>query len=77
MPSEISRKIQNLMAAEMGPIGKFIIKKQCEKIGVDSDNITADDINQLTNALIEAIVMFTGQEKANKIKKELVKLSEG
>ena len=76
MPSEISRKLHLLMASEMGTIGKFIIKKQCDKLSLDPENLREMDLLNLSHTLAEAVRMFTGDEKAQRIKMEIRKLRE-
>ena len=68
MQSEISKKLHLLMASEMGTIGKFIIKKQCDKLKLDAENLSGADLIELSSALAEAVRMFTGEEKAQRMR---------
>ena len=74
MPTELSVKLQNIMAREMGHMGKFIIKKQCADLNIDPDNIQPEHIDTLANAFLKAVVMFTGQEKAKALQEEIKRL---
>ena len=71
MPTEVSRKIQNVMAKEMGHMGTFILKKQCADHNLDADEITPGDLPTVANAISKAIIVFTGEEKARRIDREI------
>ena len=71
MPTEISRKLQNLMAKEMGHMGKFILKKQCDDIGIIMDDIKQSDLPKVADAIHQAIIVFTGKDKAARVDKEI------
>jgi hypothetical protein len=75
MQSDVSKKLLLLMASEMGTIGKFIIKKQCDKLKLDSENLSIADLTILSSALAEAVRMFTGEEKAQRMRIEIRKIS--
>jgi hypothetical protein len=74
MTTEISRKIHNLMAKEMGHMGKFIIKKQCDDLGLKPDEIKLEDLPKLSQAVMRAIVVFTGQDKAKRVAMDIKRL---
>jgi hypothetical protein len=74
MTTELSRKLYNIMAREMGSMGKFIIEKQCKNIGLESDAITKEDLMRLSKALGNVMVHFGGREKAEKLISEIKKL---
>ena len=76
MQSETSKKLHLIMASEMGSIGKFIIKKQCDKLSLNSENLQPSDLIELSSALAEAVRMFTGEEKAQRMRIEIRKLRE-
>ena len=76
MGTEVSKKLHLLMASEMGSIGKFIIKKQCDKLELDAENLQQKDLATLANVLAEAVKMFTGDEKAQRMKMEIRKIRE-
>ena len=75
MTSELSRKLQNIMAREMGQLGKFIIQKQCKDLGLDPENVTPEDLPTLSKALGKVMLSFGGQAKAENIEREIRKLS--
>ena len=74
MSTEISRKIYEIMAHEMGHLGKFIVEKQCKDLGIDPENIGADDVLAVANAIKNVMVSFAGEEKAKKIWMEIKRL---
>ncbi len=74
MPTELSRKIQDIMTREMGQLGKFIIKKQCRDLGIDPDNIKEEDVSKLARALGRVMVTFGGPEKGRAVENEIRRL---
>ena len=74
MSAEISRKIQNIMAREMGQLGKFIVNKQCKNLGINPDDINEVDLERLSKAFGQVMLTFGGQDKATKIKSEIRKV---
>ena len=74
MTTEISRKIYEIMAREMGHLGKFIVEKQCKDLGIDPDSIEEEDVPAVANAIKNVMVSFAGDEKAKKIWLEIKKL---
>ena len=75
MTSELSRKVNNILAREMGQLGKFIVKKQCNDNGIDPDNITIEDLQTLAGAFKEVMLTFGGSDKARKVEREIRKLA--
>jgi hypothetical protein len=75
MTSELSRKLQSVMAREMGQLGKFIIQKQCKDLGIDSEEIKPENLPQLSKALFKVMVTFSGEAKAQNIEREIRKLA--
>ena len=75
MPTELSRKIEEIMTRELGQLGKFIIKKQCKDLGIDPENIKEENLPQLAKVLGKVMVTFGGEEKGRKIEMEIRKLS--
>jgi hypothetical protein len=74
MGSEISRKVHNIMAREMGSMGKFIISKQCKDIGLDPEQIAKDDLLKLSQAIGKVMIHFGGSTKAVRIEDEIKKI---
>jgi len=74
MATELSRKVHNLMAREMGSMGKFIIGKQCRDLGLNPDDISKGNLEKLSKAIGKVMVSFGGKEKALKIADEIRKL---
>jgi len=74
LASELNRKIHNIMAREMGSLGKFIVNKQCKDLGLDPENIKIEDIQRLADAFEKVMLTFGGAEKARKVKMEIKRL---
>ena len=74
MTGEISRKIYEIMAREMGHLGKFIVEKQCKDLNIDPDNIEEKDLPRVSEALKAVMSSFAGEEKAKKIAMEIKRL---
>jgi hypothetical protein len=75
MTSELSRKLQSIMAREMGQLGKFIIQKQCKDMSIDPEEISATDLAKISKALAKVMVSFGGEAKAQSIEREIKRLS--
>ncbi len=75
MSRELTKKIQEIMSAEMGHIGVFIVSKQCRDLGVDPEDIEPEDLNDLAKALGKVMLTFGGSEKARKVEREIKKLA--
>lgn len=75
MATELSRKVYNIMAREMGHLGKFIVNKQCKDLGINPEELGIEDLFELSKALGKVMVTFAGEEKAKKIEQEVRKLS--
>jgi hypothetical protein len=75
MTSELSRKLQNVMAREMGQLGKFIVQKQCKDLGIDSEEVAPEHLPKLAKALSNVMVTFGGEAKAQNIEREIRKLA--
>jgi hypothetical protein len=62
------------MAREMKHMGRYILNKQCENIKISPDDIKPQDLTRLATAITEAIIVFTGREKAERIGREIKRL---
>lgn len=71
---ELKDKVIEVIVREMGIMGKFIVKKQCMEIGIDLENITPGDLPALAEAMAKVMKTFGGDERAEKLKKELLAL---
>jgi len=60
----------DIMSKEMGEMGPFIVKKQCEQLGLDCDDINEGDVPKLARALSETMRSF-GQDRAKKVYSEI------
>lgn len=75
MASELSRKVHNIMAREMGQLGKFIVNKQCSNLAIDPENIHDSDLPKLAKAFGDVMLTFGGAEKAKNMELEIKKLA--
>ena len=75
MTSELSRKLQSIMAREMGQLGKFIIQKQCKDLGIDPENVATENLPTLSKALGKVMLSFGGEAKSQNIEREIRKLA--
>lgn len=75
MSEELTTKVKDIMTAEMGQIGVFIVSKQCRDLGIDPENISPEDLNDLAKALGKVMLTFGGREKSIKIEQEIKKLA--
>ncbi|NPA74517.1 MAG: hypothetical protein GXO25_00325 [Euryarchaeota archaeon] len=71
MATEYSQKIEEIMTRELGQLGKFVIKKQCRDLGIDPENIQAEDLPKVAKAMGKVMVTFGGPDKAKKIEREI------
>ncbi len=62
-----------MLEKEVGFTGKFILQKQCQHLNIDPDSINTDCLPQLSNQIHWAIKSFTGDKKADEIKKGIMK----
>ena len=74
MTSRISKELIKIMESELGEMGPFVVKKQCNKLDIDPENITVKDIPPLSKALSESMKMF-GYDKARVIYQKMQMLS--
>ena len=74
MTTEISRKINSIMAREMGHLGKFIVEKQCKDLGINPEEISEGEIDRVAEAIRKVMVSFAGEDKAKKIWMEIKRL---
>ncbi len=75
MPTELSKKIEEIMTREMGQLGIFIVKKQCKDLGIDPENIKGEDLPQLAKVLGKVMITFGGAEKGKRIEMEIRNLT--
>ena len=72
--NSLSKDVINIMTREMGQLGYFIVKKQCEDLGIDVENMDEDNIHKLANALYKVMLTFGGETKAEDVKRAILSL---
>ena len=75
MSKELAKRVQDIMSAEMGHIGVFIVSKQCRDLGIDPENIEPEDLDEIAKALGKVMLTFGGSDKAKKVERDIKKLA--
>jgi len=73
MKEVISHQILELMVKEFGPLGEKILEKQCKEMGVMPDDISLEDVDELSEKIFGATRYFAGIERSQKIKSHIRK----
>ena len=73
IPSNIGDQVEKLLTDELGDMGSHVLKKQCEKLGIDINNIHQEHIPSLAVEISKAVSMF-GTTKAKTFNEKLRKL---
>jgi tetratricopeptide (TPR) repeat protein len=76
MSSDISKRVLEIMSREVGDAAKSLISRQCNQLGIDSENIGAEDLPMLAGRLSELMRVMGGHQKANRLYQELKKLAD-
>lgn len=74
MSSYLSQQIFTIMEREMQEMGAPIVRKQCQLLAIDCDDIQPRDLPKLARALSEVMKAFSGIEKAKKLNQEILGL---
>jgi len=75
LQSNLSKNIQAVLEKEIGPVGVFILQKQCEYLSISFGSIEKEHLPKLALQLSDTLLVF-GREKANKVYIELKRLSD-
>lgn len=67
-------KINKIVSGEMGPLGKYVVKKQCKENNINPDNITSSDIPLLADAIYKVMKTFGDEKKASNVKNQIMAL---
>jgi len=70
----LTSQIEVILKREMKEMGAFILQKQCNNLGINSDSIEPKDLPKLSKALAEVFQSMGGPDKAKKINEEIMKL---
>lgn len=69
---DLKEELISLLEREVGFTGKFILQKQCQHLDIDPDDISPEDLAPLSKQIHWAIRSFTGDKKADEIKKGIM-----
>jgi len=69
----LSVEIKRLVSREVGAMGEHILRKQCADNAIDPDDIHVEELGLLSRALFDAVKGFTGVEKAERVKRSVLK----
>ena len=73
---DLRGELTTLLEKEVGFTGKFILQKQCQHLDIDPDHISPDNLPLLSSQIHWAIRSFTGDRKADEIKKGIMRYKE-
>ncbi len=73
---ELYDSINRIMVREMQDMGTFILKKQCQDLGISRETIKPQDLPELASNLSRALSTFCGKEKAREIFQEVKKFGD-
>jgi DNA invertase Pin-like site-specific DNA recombinase len=68
-----SKKIQGIMDREFGKIGRFVLEKQCNDLGIEPNLIDAEDVPRLARRLSEVVSKFD-EVRAKRVLIEIMNL---
>lgn len=74
LSSLLSQKVEELMESEMGELGRYIVRNQCNKAGIDPEKINKGDLPRLSRLLSETMATF-GPDKARRVSDGMGKLA--
>lgn len=68
MANALAREITNLLAPALGDfIASATVKKNCELLGTSPDEVTADYIPALSDAIEKSVTFFSDAQKAHEL----------
>jgi len=67
-------EIQRIITQELGNFGVTIFREQCEELGIRIENIKTSDLVLLSQRMIRVLRPVVGDEKAQKVGKDIQKL---
>ncbi len=73
MREAISHQISALMRNEFGHLGENILDKQCKEMGIMPDDISLEDVDELSERIFDSVRYFTGLEKSQKVRSHIRK----
>ena len=71
--SDIGRLLQSYVERAIPNMGSFILKKQCDDLGLDLADVPEERLEELAERLSDASEMFLGYEKSQKLKWEIIR----
>ena len=70
---QISMEIQRMLTKELGDYGVSIFRTQCKEMGIKPEEIQLKDLLSLSQKMIRALRPMMGNDRAQKIGKEIQK----
>ncbi len=71
MSEELSREVKSIMEREMQSLGKTMLNKQCEFLGIDVNDINPEELPALASRLSELMKTCGGYAKAKRVYSEI------
>lgn len=76
MNDELSRKVISIMEREMQSLGRTMLEKQCDELGIDVGDIHPEELPALASRISELMKTCGGYVKAKRVYSELRKLQD-
>lgn len=67
----ISYEVKKIISRYIGPLGELFLRKQCDTIKADPNNLTPEDLKKLISLVEENSVLLCGKGKASEMKRAL------
>jgi len=71
-----SRKVMKAAEKAMGGIGENFMRRQCERLNMDLDDLDREDLPQLATEVKANSVLIVGKARAQALHAELMKIFE-
>jgi len=70
--SSLGAELETMLEREVGFMGRHILRKQCQDMGIRLESIGADNLKPLSTRIIKAISPLTGEKRALEIQKGIL-----
>lgn len=67
--NDLSERLLKYLENTVPSMGKFILHKQCKDLGIDPENITKENLDDLSHYIARATEMFLGFDKSEELKR--------
>lgn len=72
MANRLAQEVEKILSAAVGDfIAKATIRKNCELIGTTPDDLSIDQIEELTEKIRKSVSFFSGKEVGNGIAEKI------